>query len=207
MTLPAFCQRKLNSQAKSSAWFHSACYNPFLSPTPDSLGFIIYDQLSLNETVSKSSFLFHTDNIIFIKLIFQEALFYSDFPEPGEIILFLPLGLKENLSMTNVYQQRNFFCKKLKPPWHSKEKSTRPERVHTKESFRKGDVRLPEVLPSVFLTGQCTLSLAKSDFKTFNNRCSLEAEQSEQKKVPGWIPAGQPLTLSPLVDGKISGKG
>lgn len=77
------------------------------------LGFIIYDQVRLNGTVSKSSFLFHTDNIIFIKLIFQEALFYSDFPEPGEIILFLPLGLKENLSITNVYQQCNFFCKKL----------------------------------------------------------------------------------------------
>lgn len=78
--------------------------SPFPVPTPSSLGFIIYDQVSLNETASKSSFLFHTDNIIFIKLIFQEALFYSDLPEPGEIILFFPLGLKENLSITNVYQ-------------------------------------------------------------------------------------------------------
>jgi hypothetical protein len=83
-------------------------------PQPNSLGFIIYDQMSLNETVSKSSFLFHIDNIIFIKFIFQEALFYSDFPEPGEIILFFPLSLKENLSLTNVYQWHNFFCKKKK---------------------------------------------------------------------------------------------
>ena len=64
-------------------------------PDPISLAFIIYDQASLKETLSKSSFLFHTDNIIFIKLIFQEALFYSDFPDPGEIISFLPLGLKK----------------------------------------------------------------------------------------------------------------
>lgn len=78
-------------------------------PQPSSLGFIIYDQVHLNETVSKSSFLFHTDNIIFIKLIFQEELLFSGFPEPGEIILFLPLSVKEILSITNVYRRHNFF--------------------------------------------------------------------------------------------------
>lgn len=108
---------------------------PFPAPTPD---FIIYDRVSLNETISKSSFLFHTDNIIFIKLIFQEALFYSDFPEPGEIILFLPLGLKENLSITNVYQQHNFFGKKLKSPWHSRERNTRLGWWTPREAFWKG---------------------------------------------------------------------
>lgn len=101
-------QAKLNKRrAPLDSIHHVPIPFPYLHPA------LLYDQVSLNETVSKSSFLFHTDNIIFIKLIFQEALFYSDFPEPWEIILFPPLGLKENLSITNVCQQHNFFCKKF----------------------------------------------------------------------------------------------
>lgn len=112
-------------------------------PPPDLSCFIIYDQVSWNETVSKSSFLFHTDNIIFIKLIFQEALFYSDFPEPREIILLLPLGLKENLSITNVDQQHHFFCKKLKPPWQRKEKNTRAGMIDRHPEKLKGKRKSP----------------------------------------------------------------
>lgn len=137
-------QAKLNKQRARLDSIHHVPI-PFPAPHPA----LLYDQVSLNETVSKSSFLFHTDNIIFIKLIFQEALFYSDFPEPGEIILFLPLGLKENLSITNVCQQHNFFCKKFDI---AEEKSIRLEIQTPSEAFGKGSPS-SKTPSSVFLPG------------------------------------------------------
>lgn len=170
---------------------------------PISLDFIIYDPVSLKGTLSKSSFLFHTDNIIFIKLIFQEALFYSDFPEPGEIIWFLPLGLKENLSITNIDWQRNFFCKKLKPPWH-KEHRGWDDRQTTKESLRGRGSTFQS--PALCVPSWAKHShWAKSGFKRCTNLRSLETDQSEPRKVPGWIPPEQILTLSLPDHRKISG--
>ena len=43
-------------------------------------------------------------------------------------------------------------------------------------------------------------------FQTGNNQGSLETDQSEQKRVPAWIPAEQALTFPPLDHRKISGR-
>lgn len=175
--------------------------NPSPSQYPISLGFIIYDQVSLNETVSKSShFYFILTIVIFIKPSYFKKFFILLWLSwTREIISFFP-GLKENLSRTNVYQQCNFFCKKLKPL--DTEKGKEHQSADDRQTPRKlkGKRREPSRgCSSMSLLGQGALSSAKSTFKMCNSQCSLDTDQSEQK-CPRLLCCCQALTLS-LRDG------